>query len=86
MHNIMSDFEKKKLDMELSNFALKNFERPANCKNLDQIRFYVKELCAKIEEFEKRFNYVPAYAYTLLSQYNALQNKLLSSEFRNTYC
>lgn len=82
----MSDFEKKKLDMELSNFAMKNFERPANCKNLDQIRFYVKELCAKIEEFEKRFNYVPAYAYTLLSQYNALQNKLLSSEFRNTYC
>ncbi|MCZ8020272.1 MAG: hypothetical protein ACK57K_00765 [Chryseotalea sp.] len=82
----MSDFEKKKLDMELSLFTRKNFEKPTDCKNLDQIRFYVKELCAKIEEFEKRFNYVPTYAYTLLSQYNSMQNKLLNSEFRSTYC
>lgn len=82
----MSDFEKKKLDMELSLFTRKNFEKPSDCKNLDQIRFYVKELCVKIEEFEKRFNYVPAYAYTLLSQYNTVQNRLLNSEFRSTYC
>lgn len=81
----MSDFEKRKLEIELRNFTTRNFERPSDCRNLDQIRFYVKELCNKIDEYERRFNYVPGWAYSLLAQYNMVQNSMLHTEFRNAY-
>lgn len=81
----MSDYEKKKLEMELRNFTSRNFERPVDCRNLDQIRYYVKELCKKIEEYEVRFNYVPAWAYSLLAQYNLVQNRMLHVEFVSSY-
>jgi hypothetical protein len=85
MHNDMSDYEKKMLEMELKNFTSRNFERPSDCRNLDQIRYYVKELCTKIEEYEIRFNYVPQWAYSLLAQYNLVQNRMLHLEFVTTY-
>ena len=81
----MNDYERKKLELELKNFTSRNFERPSNCRNLDQIRFYVRELCSKIEEYESRFNYVPASAYSLLAQYNSVQNQMLYVDFRTTY-
>jgi hypothetical protein len=81
----MSDFEKRKLEIELRNFTTRNFEKPSDCRNLDQIRFYVSELCAKISEYENRFNYVPTWAYSLLAQYNIAQNSMLHTEFRNAY-
>jgi hypothetical protein len=81
----MSDFEKRKLEIELKNFTTRNFERPSDCRNLDQIRFYVKELCDKIDEYERRFNYVPSWAYYLLAQYNMVQNSMLHADFRNAY-
>jgi len=81
----MTDYERKKIEMELRAFTSRNFERPSECRNLEQIRFYVRELCLKIEELEDQFEYVPSWAYTLLSQYNAKQNTLLHVEFRNAY-
>jgi hypothetical protein len=81
----MSEYERKKVEMELKMFTSLNFVKPSECKNLDQIRFYVRELCLKIEELEKRFEYVPTWAYALLAQYNATQNKMLYTEFRNSY-
>ncbi len=82
----MSNFERKKLETDLVNFTRRNFENPSNCRDLDQIRFYVKELCIKIREYENRFNFVPIQAYTLLAQYNLAQNRLLHVEFRKAYC
>ena len=82
----MSDFEKKRLEMDLINFTNRNFERPSNCRDIDQIRFYVKELCTKIREYESRFNFVPSKAYLLLAQYNHAQNRLIHVEFRKAYC
>jgi hypothetical protein len=82
----MSEFEKKKIEMELQSFAAKNFERPHACRNLEQIRFYVRELCLKIEEWECRHNYVPTQAYALLAQYNMAQNRLVHRDFVATYC
>jgi hypothetical protein len=81
----MSEFEKKSLDIELKVFASRNFERPTDCRNLDQIRFYIRELCLKIEEYQKRFNYVPGTAYSLLAQYNAQQNTIIHKEFSRSY-
>jgi hypothetical protein len=81
----MSDFEKKKLDAELKSFTTRNFELPANCKNLDQTRFYLRELCTKIEEYQTRFNYVPDWAYTMLAQYNQVQNRMLLTSFQKAY-
>lgn len=81
----MNIFERKKLEMDFNNFTNRNFARPSECRNLAQIRFYVSELCGKIEEYEKRFNYVPARAYSLLSQYNARQNSLVHMEFVKIY-
>jgi hypothetical protein len=81
----MTEYEKKKLEMDFRNFTNRNFERPSECRNLAQIRFYVSELCDKIEEYKKRFNYVPEWAYTLLSQYNAKQNSMVHVEFVKIY-
>lgn len=81
----MSEFDRKKIETDFKLFAAKNFERPSDCRNLEQIRFYVRELCQKIEELEGRFNYVPNWAYVLLAQYNAKQNGMLHVEFVNTY-
>ena len=81
----MSNFERKKLEMDLRNFAERNFESPSNCRNTDQIRFYVRELCLKIEEYKRRFNFVPGTAYSLLAQYNMMQNQLIHIEFKKAY-
>ena len=81
----MSNFERKKLETDLRNFTERNFESPSNCRNIDQIRFYVRELCVKIEEYESRFNFVPNAAYSLLAQYNLVQNQLIGVEFRKAY-
>ncbi len=81
----MSEFEKRKLEADLKNFTTRNFERPGDCRNLDQIRFYVSELCLKIDEYERRFNYVPTWAYALLAQYNMVQNSMLHTQFRDAY-
>lgn len=81
----MSDFEKKTLEIELKSFTSRNFERPSDCRNLDQIRFYIRELCLKIEDYQKRFNYVPGVAYALLAQYNARQNSIIHKEFLQNY-
>jgi len=81
----MAIFSRKEVDNELKNFTTKNFENPADCRDLEQIRFYVRELCLKIEELEKRFEYVPNSAYSLLAQYNSQQNSILSKDFSNTY-
>jgi len=81
----MTEFEKTKLEVALKDFTLRNFEKPQECRNLDQIRYYVRELCLKIEEYETKFHYVPEWAYTLLSQYNHVQNSLLLRDFQRTY-
>lgn len=75
----------KKVEMELKNFTAKNFEKPSNCRNAAQIRFYINELCCKIEEYEKKFNYVPEWAYALLNQYTIVQNRLVHLEFVKCY-
>jgi len=82
----MDNFESKKLETDLTKFISKNFERPSDCRNIDQIRFYVRELCIKIEEYETRFNYVPSIAYALLAQYNYAQNRMIHIDFRKSYC
>jgi hypothetical protein len=81
----MSEFEKKHLETELKNFTNRNFIRPSDCRNLDQIRFYIRELCDKIEDYKQRFNYVPTSAYSLLSQYNSRQNSILYKDFITNY-
>lgn len=58
-------------------FTLSDFKKPSDCKDLEQIRFYVRQLCLKIEELEKQFGQVPPSAYSLLAQYNSRQNFLI---------
>ncbi len=81
----MNDSSKKKIDQDLKAFTTRNFTHPTECRNLEQIRFYIHELCSKIQELERRFDYVPGWAYQLLSQYKAKQNALVLRDFRNTY-
>jgi len=81
----MAIFNRKEVDNELKKFTARNFEKPTDCKDLEQIRFYVRELCQKIEELEKRFEYVPSSAYSLLAQYNSKQNSIISKDFSDTY-
>jgi len=81
----MSTFEKRKIEMELMNFTRRNFESPSNCRNIDQIRFYINELYLKIKEYETRFDYVPMHAYSLLAQYNREHNRIISVRFSESY-
>jgi len=83
---MITDHDRRKLEADLRIFATRNFVRPSECKNLEQVRFYVRELCLKIEELETKFNFVPASAYALLAQYNMRQNAIIDVDFRNTYC
>jgi hypothetical protein len=76
----MTPYQRKKLDMEFRAFTSKNFEKPTGCRNLDQIRFYIGELCNKIEDYRQQFDYVPDWAYGLLSQYNEKQNQMLNKD------
>ena len=82
----MTTATKKKIESDVKTFATRNFVRPAECRNLEQIRFYVKELCLLIEDLETKFDYVPADAYTLLAQYNTRQNDIINTDFRDSYC
>ena len=82
----MSDYERKKIDLELRSFVSKHLEKPANCQNFEQIRFYITELAARIEALQHAFDYVPEWAYSMLAQYNEKQNSFLLGEFRSTYC
>lgn len=81
----MSEYEKTKLEVELRNFTSRNFVRPGECRNIDQIRFYISELCSKIDEYERKFNYVPQSIYSLLANYNRVQSNMIYVQFRNTY-
>jgi len=81
----MTDYERQKAEVEFRYFTSKNFEKPSECRDPEQIRFYVQELCSKIEEYQERFNYVPNWAYGLLAQYNAKQNDMVSIDFKNAY-
>ena len=84
-YTIMTQFQKKRLDVEFTKFTKMNFDKPQNCRNIDQIRYYMNELSAKIQEFKNSFNYVPNSAHILLSQYNAAQNKLIHRNFQEAY-
>lgn len=81
----MSDLDKKRLDNDFKRFSRINFERPKKCRNIGQLRFYVRELSITIQDFKARFNYVPDSAYQLLTQYNYLQNRMVFENFKNTY-
>jgi hypothetical protein len=81
----MDTIIKKQLEKELKTFTGKHFESPSECRNPEQIRFYIRELCDKIETLRRKFNYVPDSAYRLLAAYNARQNSLITYEFRKTY-
>lgn len=85
LHNLMSEFEKKKIDEEFSSFAKRNFEKPKRCKDLEQTRFYVNELAIKVNDLKRRFNYVPDMAYLLLAQYNSILNRMVYVNFKNSY-
>ncbi len=80
-----SSLTSAQLDMMLRSFVHRHLEKPEACRNAGQIRFYVQELCGKIQEFERQFNYVPAWAYGLLAQYNAAYNRLIHKEFKLEY-
>lgn len=81
----MSEFEKKRLDDEFMSFVKRNFEKPRKCQNLEQLRFYISELSVKVDDLKNRFNYVPDPAYRMLSQYNAILNRMVYMNFKNTY-
>jgi len=81
----MTRFEQKRLDLEFSRFTKMNFDKPQECRSIGQIRYYMQELSSKIADFKASFNYVPDKAHTLLSQYNAAQNRLIHRNFQEVY-
>lgn len=81
----MSGLEKKRIDRAFQLFAMRNFEKPRKCKNVEQVRFYLQELTETVKQYEEDFAYVPGAAYKLLSEYNTLHNSMVFEHFKNTY-
>lgn len=82
----MTRFEQKKIDVEFSKFAQMNFDKPQNCRNIGQIRYYMDELTSKMKELRSSFNYVPDSAHAMLAQYNNAQNRIILKNFKEVYC
>lgn len=81
----MSTYKKKQIDTEFKKFTSLNFEKPAKCKSLGQLHYYVKELSQKIKELKRRFNYVPDKAFLLLTEYNQMLNNLVFKNYQEVY-
>jgi hypothetical protein len=81
----MNDYQQKRIEMEWKEFVLSNFERPCACRNLEQIRYYIREITIRMASEKKRHDYVPDWAYAMLAQYNDVQNKILLADFQKTY-
>lgn len=75
----------EQIEIDLWNLTSRNFMQPAQCRDLEQVRFYVRELCRKIDELDERFHYVPESAYTLLAQYNARQSDMLHARSQQPF-
>jgi len=71
----------EKTDTEINNGVSPNAEIQSSFKNVEEIRFYVRDLCFKIEELENRFDYVPASSYNLLAKYHTLQDSSTEKNF-----
>ncbi len=71
----------KEAELEVSTSGSSSVEIPSTVKNIDEIRFYVRDLCFKIEELENRFDYVPASAYDMLAKYTSHQNSSTEKSF-----
>jgi len=84
-YTIMTRFEQKKLDSEFNRFTKMNFDKPQKCTSIGQIRYYMKELAERIAYLKSSVMYVPNSAYTLMSQYNAAQNRLIHRNFQEVY-
>jgi hypothetical protein len=70
----MTKKEEKKMEDALVYAGPSRSPVSSTVKNVDEIRFYVRDLCFKIEELENIFEYVPASSYDLLAKYNTVQN------------
>jgi hypothetical protein len=81
----MNDYHRKRIEMEWKEFIHSNFEKPSVCRNLEQIRYYIREITLRMESEKKVHDYVPDWAYGMLAQYNAVQNKILLADFKKTY-
>ena len=81
----MTGLEKKRIDREMKFFTAKHFEKPSRCRDPKQIQFYIKELAEKIHDLKKHFNYVPDFVYSLLADYNRVQNQYILENFQRQY-
>jgi hypothetical protein len=84
-YTVMNDYRLKRIEMEWKDFVHSNFEKPSACRDLEQIRYYIREITLRIETEMKVNDYVPDWAYSMLAQYNDVQNKILLEDFKKTY-
>jgi len=71
----------RKVGHDISDKMSSNADMPSSFKNVEEIRFYVRDLCFKIEELENIFDYVPASSYNLLAKYHTLQDSSTEKRF-----
>ena len=77
--------ERRKIELELRNLISESLQKPSECKNLEQIRYCIQQVCLRIEQLEAESHTVPQWLYALLAQYNARQNSILLADFIQTY-
>lgn len=80
----MTPFQKRLIEAEFRQFTGRHFVKPKDCKNHQQVSYYIHELCIRIEELRQN-EYVPDFAYQLLAEYQARQNGMVLKEFIASY-
>ena len=78
MHEMFND--NAKVDLQFERFYKRHFESPGNCRNTDQVRFYLGEIVRKIEEYRQAYGYVPEKANALLESYKRLYNRMVHAD------
>ncbi len=75
----------KQAEKEFRRFARKNLINPRKVKRLEQTQHFIYEMHKLINDFKNRFNYVPAEAHLMFSEYQNIQDKMVYDNFKQSY-
>jgi hypothetical protein len=73
-------YHHSRVDTQFERFYKRHFEDPRECRNVEQVRFYLGEISRKIEEYRRSYNYVPEKALNLWESYKKIYNRMVHSD------
>ena len=66
----------RELNIKFKQFALKNIMKFKHVSNRKECSLMIQVLCKQIEEYKKKYDYVPPQAYLLLNKFVLMEQEL----------